>query len=144
MSTNNQRLNTGSQATTDYDLSKIFIWNNRYKKGNYINNVYDPEILLIGQVLGRNSTTNKLEKCFATSTNGSQYPIGVVAENVTVAEGATVEITYCSNGDVVSDKLIFEEGDGLQTAVSGKTMFDMLQAAGLNIVVNTEQTDYDN
>lgn len=144
MSTNNQRLNTGSQATTDYDLSKIFIWNNRYHVGQYTNSIYDPETLLPGQVLGRISATNKLAKCFSAASDGSQYPIGVVAETLQVVEGSTVNLTFCNKGDVVADKLIFESGDGLQTPVSGKTMFDMLQAAGLNIVNNTEQTDYDN
>lgn len=144
MSTNNQRVNTGSQATTDYDLSKIFIWNNRYHSGQYTNSVYDPETLSPGQVLGRISATNKLAKCFSTSTDGSQYPIGVVAETLVVVEGSTVNLTFCNKGDVVADKLIFEGNDGLQAVVSGKTMFDMLQAAGLNIVNNTEQTDYDN
>lgn len=146
MSSENQSLNSGNQATTNYDLSKIFIWNNRYHKGQYTNIVYDPEILLPGQLIGRVATTNKLVKCFSTSTDGSQYPIGVVADNYTIEEGATKEISICTAGDIVKDKIIYEGSDGPQTVVSGRTqtIADLLQAAGLNLVDNNEMTDYDN
>lgn len=144
MSTNEQTLNTGSQATTNYDLSKIFIWNNRYHKGNYTNSVYDPETMRPGQLLGRVSATNKLAKCFSTSVDGSQYPVGVCADAKVIDEGSTVELTYCSMGDVVKDKILFEGNDGFNTVVSGKTMFDMLLAIGINLVESTEMTAYDN
>ena len=39
MSDINQRVfNQAGLATTDYDLSKIFIWNNRYESDSYVNN----------------------------------------------------------------------------------------------------------
>jgi len=147
MSTNNQPLNTGSQATTNYDLSKIFIWNNRYATGLYTNSVYNPETLNPGQIMGRVGATNQLVKCFASANDGSQFPVGILADSYVVQEGVTQSVTICVMGDVVADKVIFEENDGFNTVVNGsgnRTLLDLLQAQGVKITQNTEMTDYDN
>lgn len=146
MSINNQPLNNGSQAITNYDLAKIFIWNNRYETGLYTNSVYTTETLLAGTIMGRVGSTNQLVKCFASANDGSQFPIGVLADNYVIPEGVVTSITMCIKGDVVADKLIFEEGDALNTVVNGsgnRTILDLLQTY-VKVVNNTEMTDYDN
>lgn len=144
MSTNNQRVNTGSQATTDYDLSKIFVWNNRYKTGIYTNSSYNPEVLLPGQLMGRVAATQALVKCFSAAADGSQYPIGILADGYTVTEGVATNISICDVGDIPSDKIIFESNDNLSTLVNGRSMLDHMQVLGLNIISSTEMTDFDN
>lgn len=145
MSKNETVLNTAKQQITNFDLSKIFIWNNRYQKGNFLNNAgYDPYELKAGTVLGRIAASNILIPCHHLSTDGSQYPVGVLAHDVDVDAGDTVEVTICDGGDVAEEKLILYYGTTLESVVNSRTVRDWLQAQGLKVVGGTEMTDYDN
>lgn len=146
MSSYNTRLNTGQQITTDYDLSKIFIWNNRYENDSYINNSnYNPITLLVGTVMGRIASTGYIVPCYASAVDGSQDPIGVLANDIILSAGQSKQASICIAGDVASNKLIFLYGDSLETVVAGKRMKDRIQANSLIILrASTEMTDYDN
>lgn len=147
MSKTENVLQTAKQLIQNFDLSKIFLFNNRYQKGNYLNNSgYDPIELEAGTVLGRIGSTNVLIPCHHLSTDGSQYPVGVLAHNVDIDAGDTVEVTICDMGDVAQEKLILKYGTTLTSVASGstRTIRDLLQAAGIKVVGGTEMTDYDN
>ena len=129
----------------NYDLSKIFVLNNRYATADYTNPTSDDIELPIGTVMGRVSATNKIIPCKSTASDGSQYPIGILADTYGVDYVETAELTFCTMGDVVQNKIVFNNGtDTVATAVSGKTMKDMLQAAGINLVGGDQLTGYDN
>lgn len=147
MSNYNSRVNTGQQITTDYDLSKIFIWNNRYEGDSYVNNSnYNPISILAGTVMGRIASTGYIVPCYASAVDGSQDPIGVLAQDVLLlAGGSSKQAAICIGGDIAANKLIFLYGDTLETVVAGKRMKDRLQANSHIILRSaTEMTDYDN
>lgn len=146
MSENSIALNNGQQAIINTDLKKIFVLNNRYASGSYTNSVYDPETLYAGQLMGRVSATQKLVKLFSGSTDGSQYPVGILAQDIQVEEGSTVTLSICVAGDVEESKILFETNDNLSTVISGRSIRDRIAAdtVGIKLVSSTEMTAYDN
>lgn len=141
-----ERSNTGQQLFVEYDLGKIFIRDNRYSKGNYTNATYDDVNLSAGTVLGRVAATGKIAKFDSAASNGLQYPIGILADNYTVAEGETQELAFCDTGDVAEEKLIFQNSDDLDTVVDGKNVRDRIgsDSVGLRLVSTTQNTISDN
>lgn len=149
MSSASIRINTGQQITTDYDLSKIFLWNNRYENDSYVNNSgYSTIDLLAGTVMGRIASTGVLVPCLASAVDGSQFPIGILAQDVIgLPSGSTKQCAICVAGDVAAGKVIFKYGDNLETVVSGRRFRDRIQSdsVGIKLVFNsTEMTDFDN
>lgn len=140
-------LNTSNELFVNTDISKIFIWGNRFQKGQYINNsTYDPIVLKAGTILGRIHATNVLVPLVASASDGSQFPVGILAQDLTIAASATVTTTMVDYGDVAQDKIIFvKPGDGLETVVSSRRIKDHLQAQGIKVVPGgDEMTGFDN
>lgn len=149
--------NNGQQANQQTDISKIFVWNNRFDKGLFDEpNGSGAFTLNAGQLIGRIGATGKLAICSAAATDGSQFPIGVVASSVTMAQNATdVTVHYCVFGDVVESKLLFAGSEDLDSTVTViaagplatdylRTLRDLIQAAGIRLVGGEELTAYDN
>ncbi len=147
MSDVTQRLNNGQQATTDYDLSKIFLWNNRYEKDSYVQNAgYTTLTLKAGTLMGRIASTQGLAPTISGVSDGSQIPVGVLAQDITVLAGATADnVALCIAGDVNAGKVIFLGGDAWATVINGKSLRDHL-VANSQILLRpvTEMTDFDN
>ncbi len=146
MSSNEIILNNGQQAIINQDVSKIFIGNNRYEKGSYTNSLYDPETLAAGILMGRVATTQALVKHVANASDGSQFPVGILAHDAVVEEGDTVELTICIAGDVAEEKVIMQTGNTLDTVISSRSIRDRIAADTVGIVLRagTEMTAYDN
>lgn len=141
-------VNTGQQMITNYDVSKIFLWNNRFENDNYVNNSnYNPVTLRAGTVMGRVALTNVLVPCDASQIDGSQFPIGILAQDMTISGGQTIKATICVSGDVAAGKVIFFTGNTLETIVAGRRMKDRIQSdsVGIKLVFgSTEMTSIDN
>lgn len=146
MSTQTVVLNNGQQAIINTDVSKIFVWNNRYDQSNYTNDTYDDVTLTAGTLLGKISATGEVIPLASAAADGSQFPIGVLAETRTVEAGATVALTYCVAGDVVESKVILDGSDTMSTVISGRSIRDRIGAdtVGIKLVGGTEMTAYDN
>lgn len=148
MSTINTRLNTGNQITSDYDVSKIFIYNNRYENDNYVNNSnYNPLTLLAGTLMARVVATGFIVPFYGSGVDGSQFPIGVLAQDlIAIPGGGTKQASICVSGDVAQEKLIFLYGDTLDTVVQGRRLRDRIgfDTVGIKLVPGTEMTAYDN
>lgn len=148
MSSNNQTVNTGQQATTNYDVSKIFVYDNRYQKAPYNNSAYGSVSLLAGTPMGRVTSTGFIKPVVSSAADGSQVPVGILSADVVVDGGATVQLPICVSGDVVEDKLNLAAGDTLDTTIASggvsQRYRDRLQAIGINVIANTEMTGYDN
>lgn len=148
MSTVSNTLNTGSQATFNTDTSKIFLFENRYETNNYINNSgYNPVTLLAGTVMARVAGTNILIPFSSKGSNGSQFPIGILADDYVVAAGTTVKASICIYGDVnINSVILAEQGDTLNTVVSNRTVRDKIksESAGIRLIDSTEMTAFDN
>lgn len=149
MSSQSVVLNTGNQAIINTDVSKIFLRDNRYQKGNDLNNSgYDPLNLVAGTLMGRVTSTGNLTYFNAAATDGSQAPVGILAEDVSIDSGDTEEVTIVDFGDVAADKVVFVvTGQGLETAVTigvSRRVKDHLQAQGIKLITTREQTHVDN
>lgn len=153
------KVSNSNSRFIDHTVDKLFLWNNRYDKGLFDEPNSSGEFTLEqGQVIGRIASSGKLKICDATATDGSQFPIGVVAKDVTMAADATdVDVTYGISGDVDQGKLKFSGSQDLDTAVTvqdgldpaqdttySRTLRDLIQSAGLRLVGGVELTDFDN
>lgn len=148
MSENSVVFNNGQQAIITTDLSKIFIWNNRYASANYTNSTYDDVTLLAGQIMGRVGATQEVVPMVSTATDGSQYPVGILADNYTIAAGDVQEVTFCVAGDVAEEKVLLTSPDTLSTLIgsTARSIRDHIagDTVGIKLVAGQSQTDYDN
>lgn len=147
MSKQTVKLNTGQQAIIDTDVSKIFVWNNRFDNFDFNNGGYDDVTLESGTLMGRISATGKIKGLRSDNADGSELPIGILNQTRVIAAGKTVNVSICVAGDVVADKLVFEKtGDTLDTVVSGKRLRDRIgsDTVGIKLVGGTELTKTDN
>lgn len=132
------------------DLSKIFIRNPRSEQGtfSYENSSYSDATVVAGTVLGRIAATNTLVILDPSATDGSQYPVGVLMQDVAVAAGDTYEdtVTMCVSGDVAQEQLAFADGVDLDTVVEHRTVRDRIGAdtVGVKLIPTSDQTFYDN
>jgi len=95
--------------------------------------------------MGRIAGTNILVPFISGALDGSQFPIGVSAQDVNgLAQGGSQQLSICVQGDINSAKLIFLGGDNLNTVIAGRTVRDHMQMYGLLIRTSTEMTDFDN
>lgn len=131
---------------TNYDVSKIFIRDNRYLYADYTNGSGQPVELKAGTVFGRISASNKVTPHTTVASDGSQIPRFVLKENYTVAAGATARLCLCCGGDVDASMLVLNGSDTLATVISGVgTIGDTLRGLGnINAVESTELTGYNN
>lgn len=146
MSTIDTVLNTGQQAITNVDTSKIFIWGNRFDKADYTNSTYDAVTLPAGTLLGRNSSTLEVKPLTSGASDGSQFPVGILNETHTVEAGDTATLAYCVAGDVAKEMVILQGSDDLDTVVSLKTIGDRIgsDTVGIKLVATDELTRFDN
>jgi hypothetical protein len=130
----------------NYDYSKIFIRENRFEKGTYTNGTGSEVTLEVGTLLGRIGATDKVTPLKSAATDGSQYPVGVLAEEVTVANGASATLNFCIGGDVVKSKVVFDGTDDFDTDVEDRTLGDRIAAdtLGIKLVAVDNLTGYDN
>lgn len=137
---------TNSQLTVRTDTSKIFIYNNRYEDIKLYNAGGAPVTLLAGTLLGRISANGKVIPLASGAADNSQYPVGILATDYTIAAGATIDASMCIAGDVAAEKVIYQGGDTGDTVVSGRMLKDRIKSdtLGIKLVSSTSMTDYDN
>lgn len=142
--------NTGNMAIVQNDLTKIFVWNNRYENGTfeYTNSTYDDVTIQKGSVIGRVLADQTLVLLESGASDGSQYPVGVLAEDIVVEAGESYSATasICVAGDVDESKLNFQGSDDLDTEVSGRSLRDRLASdtVGIKLVGGDQLTAQDN
>lgn len=146
---------TPNQAHFDYDISKIFVFDNRYTQGTLLNASGASKTFYPGTVLGRIAANGKLIPCDSTATDGSQIPMGILKTEITLGIAGEDEVNVCIKGDVVSSKLIFVGAETLATVVTindsvpaattyTRTMKDLIQSTGVILVDGDELTGFDN
>lgn len=147
MSTGTTVNSTNNSLQTNYDTTKIFLWNNRYANANYTNDSYADETLAAGTVMGRIAATGEVVPVRSNNTDGSQFPIGILAADYAPGAGETQQVSLCVFGDVAENKLIFtKSGDDLDTVVSGKTYRDLIGSDTVGVLLRggDQLTAYDN
>lgn len=138
----------GSQRFVGTDVSKIFLGGNTTQKESYINNSsYDPIDLPAGTVMGRIAGTDVLVPSVASASDGSEQPVGVLMNDLTIDSGDTVNATICNGGKVAAEKISFyHPTNSLNTQVGGVRYKDLLQRnTTLKLIWSEEMTgEYDN
>lgn len=146
MSEANETLNTRNQLNTNYDFSKTFIGDNDFKEMVLLNPEVTEETLEVGQLLGRISANGKVQVLKSAAVDGSQYPVGVLAEQITLAASAEANSTMCVGGDVVQGKIDLNGADTLDTVIDDRQLRDRIEGdtLGIYLVESDELTDFDN
>ena len=151
-------MGTNNVLHTTYDRGQIFIKGVRTDKGTYTNGGGAPVTIAEGTILGRVTATGKLLPLKSTATDGSQIPVGICFQAVTVAAGDDAELTYCIAGDVTENRVVFALGgdtlntiiyQNLSSPVSDQIALgrlgDLIQRnTHIILVATTENTEYDN
>ena len=137
----------GNFITADTNRAKIFIFQNEFNTGTLLNASGDEKTFMAGLLLGRVHASGSVVPWSAVATDGSQYPIGILATNVTLANNATADIRYCINGDVNGGELILDvNGQTLDSVVSDRRLRDRIEAdtKGIRLIDVVDQTFLDN
>lgn len=139
-------LSTNNQQITDFDCSFIFLRDNKYEGGEYTNDTYDAVTLTAGTLMGRVTVGGELIPLVSGAADGSNIPVGVLTQTVTVEAGETASINVCTGGEVAEEKVILDSGDTLNTVISGRQLRDRIASdtVGIVLVTGTEMTQYDN
>jgi len=144
MSSANNVLNTNNQQFTNHDTSIIFLRDNLYSQFVYVNSTYDDVVLDPGTLMGRISSTDYVVPLTSGASNGSQFPVGILAHPVTIEAGELVTLTLAVKGEIRKDKIIFQGSDGFSTTVSSIDLIDRIEQIGLHLVPVTNLTNFDN
>lgn len=136
----------GNQAINNVDVAKIFLRDNRYQEVNELNNsTYDPLTLSAGTAMGRVTATGNLAPLNTGASDGSQFFVGILAQDMELDAGETKKATIVDGGDVAEDKVIFfYANQGLETVVGSRRMRDNIQAQGIKLIARIEMTQNDN
>ena len=134
-------------GTADYDRSKVFIYDNFFEVGT-LSNLSGGELTYpIGLVLGRVAADNTLIPLVSTAADGSQYPVGILAKEVTLETAGTADVDFCISGEVTSSLIIFANGtDTTETVIELKTLGDRIKSdtEGVRLRSVNDRTFYDN
>lgn len=140
-----------TQLVTNYDISQIFLGENFYDNGTYTNSTGSSVTIQPGTLLGRIEASALVIPSASTASDGSEYAMAIYADQaVTVANGASILLTYCIKGRINQNKIVFQNGtDTLTTTVGsqgtgGGIIKDILvRNTGIFLVPSTEITIQD-
>lgn len=138
---------TGNKLHTDFDVSKIFLFDNRFEQINLKNTSGAQKTFSGGTLLGRVSATAELDTVKSAAVDGSQTPLGVLAEEeVILAINEVKKVNICISGDVAEEKIILDGADTLDTLISGRPIRDRINAdtMGIKLTATDELTGFDN
>jgi hypothetical protein len=141
---------TNNQLFTSYNYAKLFVYDNRFVTKTYTNSTGDVVTLSRGRIMGTVLATGKTLPQVAAATDGSEMPRGILANDYTVADGASVTVSICVWGKVAQEGVIFNGAETVNTAVrtvstGGGTIGDLLQAnTGITLAPGEDQTFLDN
>jgi hypothetical protein len=146
MSTVTEILNNGQQAIYNFDTTKIFVRENRYQSGSITNGGLVDLVIPAGTLLGRVGASQLMKVLASGSTDGSQFPVGISAQDLTIAPAATAAITFCIGGDVVESKIILDGSDTLATLIDDRSIRDRVagDTLGIKLVPSDQLTAFDN
>lgn len=129
-------ISTRNQLGNDYDFSKMFLFDNRYRLINIAASGADV-VLVQGELIGTIAATGKGTPMASAAADGSAFPTGIVTEDITIADGTDEDVLICIGGHVDESKLVFDGTDDLDTVVSLRTYRDRIAADTLGIFLVT-------
>lgn len=147
MSTATEVSKTNNYLHTDYDVSKIFVFGNRYEKATLTNASGGVATFAPGTLMGRITASGKIIPLASAAADGSAIPVGILKTSVVdLADATDSEVNICIAGDVVESKIIFDGSDTVDTVVDGRPLKDRIAAdtMGIKLVDSFELTGTDN
>lgn len=146
MSTSTTTVNTGSQLYTDYNREKIFIGKNTFENATMINSSGGDLTYPAGTLLGRISASGKVQPLASAAVDGSQFPVGILTDSVTIVDGAETTISMAVSGEVDSTLVVLDGSDTLETVITGRRIKDRIAAdtLGIKLITATDLTAFDN
>lgn len=145
-SSSSTSLSTSNARFTNFNWFKMFLGNNRHETAVFENDTYDDVTIAVGSVMGRIAATGKVVLLDKNASDGSQFPVGINTEEVTIAAGDEGNLSLCVAGEVDANGLVFVSGTTLATVISGKTVEDRIASdtVGIHLVTGQDLTAYDN
>lgn len=143
-------LDTTNQLYVNVDQSKIFLGENEFISGEISNAALVDVTIPAGTVLGRISTAGatfgQLKALDKDATDGSQFPVGILTEDLVIPAEDSANCTACVAGYVAEDKLVFASGESLDSVVSARTLRDRIagDTLGVRLLSGTNLTKADN
>lgn len=136
---------TRNQIHFDYDYTKIFLRNNLYRTINIAASGADL-VLEAGTIIGTIAATTKGAVLKSAAVDGSQFPTGVLAENITILDGNNADVNICIAGEVAEEKIILDGADTLDTVIDLRTIRDRIAAdtKGIKLVTTDQLANFDN
>lgn len=134
-------LQTGSQLITNFTTEKIFIGGNQFETGNFVSD----SDCSPGLVVGRIGVSGNLVPLVSTAEDGSQYPVGILAQSVQAEDER--QVTICVGGDVDESLVSFiDSEDNLDTVVDSRRLRDRIKGdtLGILLVSMDELSNFDN
>ena len=132
---------------TNYDTSKLLIGDNQFI--DVVVTASGADIVLKrGEVVGQIAATLLGTPVTAAAGDGSQFPLGLVIEEITVADGSSETITLVNKGRVSESLVNFAGADTLNTLVGAagiqQTYRALLEGLGLTVKASVENSAVDN
>lgn len=115
---------TGNMLISNFDLTKLFIGNNKFSSATYTNNTGSEVTIVAGTLLGKvtkpsTNAAGELLPFASDDTEGANVPVGIAAQTVTVANTESATINYAVAGEYDLDLLTLTKGtDTLATLVT--------------------------
>lgn len=138
---------TSNTLHTDYDVSKIFVFSNRYESETLLNASGGVKSFVPGTLLGRVTASGKLVPVASAAVDGSQIPVGILKTSVEdLADAGEKKVNICISGDVVESKVVLDGADTMDTVIDGRPIKDRIAAdtMGIKLVDSFELTGVDN
>lgn len=144
-----ESLNEGAnQLFVGTNSSQIFLGNNLTANESYVNNSdYDPITLEKGTLMGRIAGTDILTPCISSATDGSEQPVGVLMQDLTIDDGDTKKACICTGGRVAAEKVVlYHPTESLNTQVDGVRYKDLIARNTTIQLIYSDEIggDYDN
>lgn len=139
-------VNTDNNLVTNFKQPKIFLGHNRVLAGSFTNTSGGDKTFPQGTLIGRIASSGELEVLKSAAVDGSNIPLGVLAEDTFLLNAASANVNVCVEGDVRQDLLVFDGSDDLDTIISDRRLGDRIlgDTAGIILVPNNELTAVDN
>jgi hypothetical protein len=147
MNTVNQTNVTRNQSTAVYSNVHFFLFNNKYQEAILENDTGAPLTIKPYSLVNRDAVTaNTVNPITAATDLPTVVGILATTEDWTdAADAATMEVNYCTQGDIAEELIELPAGVTLDTVQAGLTTRDYLFRLGFHLVPSaTEHTKSDN
>lgn len=134
----------------NYNTAPVFLSPMRTRTATYTNSTGSEVTIPAYRLIGRILATDLVLPQDCTATDGSEMPIGITAEAYTVANGDSVTVSYCYQGEVNEDSVGLASGQTLLDTIrtvstGGGVLIDVIiRNTDLKLIPATELTEFDN